>query len=132
MPLGAARKLLIEVADSISGEPVPYTAIYLCGTSQGMLADDNGVASMTLNVPQGELEFSAMGYAKKVAPVTRTTSALRVLLSPTGHMLDEVTVKRGKEHYSKRNNPAVDFMQRIRHADSITDPRRRPYYNYKR
>jgi hypothetical protein len=128
----AAGKVLIEVVDSVSGESVPYTAIYVRGTSQGMLADDNGQASIIVNSQNAELEFSAMGYDKKIIPVTRNIAAMRVFLVPSGHLLDEVTVKRRKEHYSKRNNPAVDFMQRIRNADSITDPHRHPYYNYTR
>lgn len=132
VPAMGARKILVEVVDSVSGDPVPYTAIYLRGTSQGMLAGDDGRAWLTLNSPKGELEFSAMGYDKKIEPVDLSVAALRVSLVPSGHLLDEVTVRRRKEHYSKRNNPAVDFMQRIRHADSITDPRRRPYYNYTR
>lgn len=132
MPLSAARKVLVEVVDSVSGEPVPYTAIYVRGTSQGMLADDDGQASMIINSQRAELEFSAMGYDKKIAKVDQSVSALRVFLVPVGHQLEEVTVKRKKEHYSKRNNPAVDFMQRIRDADSITDPRRQPYYNFSR
>jgi hypothetical protein len=132
LPMSAARKVLVEVVDSVSGEPVPYTAIYVRGTSQGMLADDNGQATLIINTPRAELEFSAMGYDKRIEPITQSITAMRVFLVPSGHQLEEVTVKRKKEHYSKRNNPAVDFMQRIRDADSITDPRRQPYYNFTR
>lgn len=128
----ASRKILVEVIDSVSGEPVPYTAIYVRGTSQGILADDDGKAKLAINTPKAELEFSAMGYDKKITPVSQSVAAMRVLLSPSGHQLDEVVVKRRKEHYSKRNNPAVDFMQRIRNADSITDPRRHDYFNFTR
>ena len=132
MQLAASQKVLVEVVDSVSGEPLPYTAIYVSGTRQGAMADDNGVASIIINTPRAELEMSAMGYAKKVVSVDRHTAAMRVLLSPVGHELGEVTVKKRKEHYSKKNNPAVDFMQRIRSADSITDPRRHPCYNFTR
>ncbi len=128
----AARKMMVEVLDSVSGEPVPFTAIYVVGTTQGIMADDKGMASMMITLPRVELEFSAMGYSKKKEMVGKDVAAIRVFLVPSGHQLEEVTVRRKKEHYSKRNNPAVDFMQRIRHADSITDPRRHPFYNYKR
>lgn len=128
----SAAQIEVEVIDSVSGQPVPFTAIYVRGTSQGAMADEAGRASLVINHPKAELEFSAMGYAKKMVGVGRSVAAVRVFLVPSGHLLDEVTVKRRKEHYSKRNNPAVDFMQRIRHADSITDPHRRPYYNFTR
>jgi len=44
--------------------------------------------------------------------------------------LKEVTVKRGKERYSKKNNPAVDFVRRVMAAREQTDPRRNDFYNY--
>lgn len=125
-------KIIVEIADSVSGEPVQYAAVYVRGTSQGMLADGDGRAILILNQACAELEFSAMGYGKKIVPVDKDVAALKVYLVPSGHLLDEVTVKRRKEHYSKKNNPAVEFMQRIRRADSITDPRRHPYYNFTR
>ena len=127
-----ARKLLVEARDSVSGEPVPYVAVYVKGTQQGVLAGENGQATLFLNSPDALLEFSAMGYDKKVVRADSRLPLVVAHMVPSGHLLEEVTVKRKKEHYSKRNNPAVDFMQRIRNADSITDPRRRPFYNYTR
>ncbi len=132
-PLYAAPgKLLVEVIDSVSGEPVPFTAIYVKNTTQGAMADEDGRAWLTINAPRAELEFSAMGYAKRTETVGRQVAAIRVMLVPAGHQLEEVTVRRRKEHYSKRNNPAVDFARRIRDADSITDPRRRDHYSFTR
>jgi len=47
-----------------------------------------------------------------------------------GVTLREVVVKRTKEKYSKRNNPAVDFVNKIRNARHANDPRRNAFYNY--
>ncbi len=44
--------------------------------------------------------------------------------------LAEVIVRPGKEKYSKKNNPAVDFVNKIRQAADLTDPRRNENYNY--
>ena len=49
-----------------------------------------------------------------------------------GVTLQEITVRRTKEHYSKRNNPAVEFMTRIRTAKEASDPRRNDFYNYRK
>lgn len=49
-----------------------------------------------------------------------------------GRVLQEITVRRTKEHYSKRNNPAVEFVNRIRNAKDIGDPRRNDFYNYRK
>lgn len=127
-----AGRLLVEVRDSVSAEPVPYVAVYVKGTQQGILAGENGQAVVVMNTPQASLEFSAMGYDKKVVKADSRMPMLVVHLVPSGYRLDEVTVRRKKEHYSKKNNPAVDFMQRIRRADSITDPRRHQFYNFTR
>lgn len=44
-------------------------------------------------------------------------------------MLDEVIVTK-KARYTKKNNPAVALMERIRAARQAYDPRRKPYYTY--
>ena len=45
-------------------------------------------------------------------------------------MLNEVVVRPHKVKYSKKNNPAVDLMERIRAAREKTDPRRLHFYSY--
>ncbi len=47
-----------------------------------------------------------------------------------GVTLKEVVVKRTKEHYSKKNNPAVDFARRLRQMGERTDPKRNDYYSF--
>lgn len=49
-----------------------------------------------------------------------------------GVTLKEVTVRRGREHYSKRNNPAVDFARKVRQGGEKTDPRRNQRYAYRK
>jgi hypothetical protein len=49
-----------------------------------------------------------------------------------GKVLQEITVHRTKEHYSKRNNPAVDFVNKIRSARELNDPKRNAYYSYRK
>lgn len=132
--LGAvARDVTIEVVDSVSRQPVPYVAAYITGTSRGELADGEGRLVLSLRDDKPSvIELSAMGYAKKQLNVHQSVIALTVPLSADGVALEEVVVKKKREHYSKRNNPAVDFMQKIRTAGPLTDPRRNPYYSYRK
>lgn len=44
--------------------------------------------------------------------------------------LQEMVVKPKKVKYSKKNNPAVDFVRRIMATRDLTDPKRQPYYSY--
>ena len=47
---------------------------------------------------------------------------MNVQLAPVGVALSEVVVKPKKEKYSKKNNPAVIFLNRIRAALGKNDP----------
>jgi len=69
----------------------------------------------------------AFSQARPVKNVPTDTDTLQ-----RGVTLKEITVNRSKEHYSKRNNPAVDFVNRIRTAKEISDPRRNQNYNYRK
>lgn len=44
--------------------------------------------------------------------------------------LQEIIVKRKKEKYSKKNNPAVDFVNKLRKQSSAHDPQLMPFYNF--
>lgn len=119
------------VCDSISHTPVPFAAIYVSGTDGGVLADDNGRFSVTVPRWPATLRVSVMGYTPRNVTITPYNSANAVIgLLPEGIILDEINVKPRKEHYSKKNNPAVELMRRIAAASDMTDPRRNAYYNY--
>lgn len=119
------------VIDSVSREPVPYAAVYIVGTDGGVLADEKGRFDFSTSRRTGGVSVTSMGYRKKSARVTTgVTNRLVVELVPVGVALDEVTVKPGKEKYSKKDNPAVRFVERIMHARHANDPRRLPNYNY--
>ncbi len=127
-----ARKVDVAVTDSVTAEGVPYAAVYVVGTGQGALTDDHGRASLDIHAPDAVLEFSVMGYDRLRLPLAPGQRAVKVALAPSGHRLDEVVVRRGKEKYSKKNNPAVAFAERLRHAGPLTDPRRNPRFNYRK
>lgn len=55
---------------------------------------------------------------------------MRIELVPTGMKLAEVVIKPKKEKYSKKNNPAVDLMRRVRAGAEKNAPERNPWYNY--
>lgn len=69
--------------------------------------------------------------ASALSGVTPSVSAVPDTLAKVVN-LEEVTVKPGKEHYSKKNNPAVDFVGRIRENAELGDPLRKDNYNFER
>ncbi len=119
------------IRDSISHKPVPYATILLLGTDRGELTGENGKFSIATALYCNKVRVAAMGYETKDVEIKPYQSAkLTVDLHPIGMLLGEVTAKPHKEHYSKKNNPAVDFMEKIRATQDLNDPRRKPDYNY--
>ncbi len=121
------------VTDSITHEPIPYVALFLTGTNSGGLTDDNGRFQLRSSSRADSLKLSVMGYRTKSIPLKTTVNRrMNVQLAPVGVALSEVVVKPKKEKYSKKNNPAVIFLNRIRAAMGKNDPKRNDFYNYEK
>ena len=130
---GQAQEAIIRgiVTDSISGEGLPYASLIYKGTNIGTATDMDG--HYELPSPDGTqtLEVSYLGYTTKVQTILpHQHGKLDIRLSPDGIALQEVTIKPGKEKYSKKDNPAVRFVkQMIERRDSHT-PHNKDYYQY--
>lgn len=125
------RRIKGRVADSVSGEGIPLAVVRLEGASSGALADEHGRYAVMIYAGHDSLSFEAMGYEPVtiVVPVD-SDGNLDVELTPVGVDLDEVEKRGTRTRYSKRGNPAVEFMKRIRREGAASDPRRRPHYSY--
>lgn len=119
------------VRDSLTRDGVAYASISLMGTSEGTLANDKGGFTITTRASFSKLRVTAMGYASKEVTVkTGQGSVVLIDLVPSGVELDEVVVRKGKEKYSKKNNPAVDMIRKLRAKRDDNDPLRFPHYGY--
>lgn len=119
------------VTDSLSRNPLPFVSVVLLDNGAGGLTDDHGRFSLQTSRPVSEIKISAIGYDTKILKLTQgQPNYLKVRLRPIGKELGEVVVKSKKKKYSKKNNPAVIFMEKIRNADTLTDPMRHPNYSY--
>lgn len=119
------------VRDSLTREGVPYATITMVGSSEGALANDKGGFTINTRASFSRLRITAMGYAPKEVPVkTGQGSVVLVDLVPTGIELDELVVNKGKEKYSKKNNPAVEMIKKLREKRDDNDPKRYPHYSY--
>ena len=121
-----------EVRDSLTHTPIPYSAVFLTGTQRGILTDENGKFEIITAKPFTAIQVSVMGYDTKTIPVSKWHNGKKITIDlvPTGVKLKEIVIKPGKEKYSKKNNPAVDFATRIRKLGDSTDPKRNDYYSY--
>lgn len=119
------------VRDSISREAVPYATVTLIGTDEGTIANDKGGFTINSRATFSKLRVTAMGYTPREVPVKAGQgSVVLVDLVPSGVELNEVVVRKGKEKYSKKNNPAVEMIKKLRQRRDDNDPRRFPNYGY--
>jgi hypothetical protein len=119
------------VRDSLSREGIAYASISLMGTSEGTIANDKGGFNINTRASFTRLRISAMGYkTKEVEIKPGQGSVILVDLVSSGVELDEVVVRKGKEKYSKKDNPAVEMIRKLRAHRDDNDPKRFPHYGY--
>lgn len=101
------------VTDSITGETLPFISIQIEGTLYGNETDIDGNFSINAN-PDQSLIFTFLGYNTKTIALRKyqPNRKISVKLQPTDYQLAEVQVT-AKNSYSKKNNPAVEFIKRI-------------------
>ena len=118
------------VVDSASNTPVSYATVEAVGLG-GTQASEQGTFKLSLSSRPDSLKFSALGFSSlKMSYADFIKNGKKAHLSSTGVRLTELVVRPRKEKYSKKNNPAVDFVNRIRNAKELNDPRRNENFNY--
>ena len=119
------------VRDSLSREGVPYATVTLVGTDEGAIANEKGGFTINSRATFSKLRVTAMGYTpREVTVKAGQGNVLLIDLLPSGVELGEVVVHKGKEKYSKKNNPAVEMIKKLRHRRDENDPKRFPNYGY--
>ena len=119
------------VTDSITGEGLPYASLILKGTTIGTTTDGDGNFSFSTPATDKTLMVSYLGYDTKETKInTGKTNNLKIQLVPNGITLNEVIVKPQKEKYSKRENPAVQFVKQMIALRKSNDPRNHDYFKY--
>ncbi len=119
------------VTDSVTGEGVPYANLFLKGSTSGIATDIDGNFSFSTSTNFTSVQVTATGYDSRNIFVRKGRhNHLDIKLSPSKTMLEEVVVRPKKEKYSKKNNPAVDLMERIRATQGKYDPENHDYYSY--
>lgn len=126
LPLRAQYMVQGVVTDSLTKEPLPYTSVYLKGTTEGGMTDNNGRFSFKTYRPKATLVISAVGYNEYVRLIhPAKSSKFNIALSPATYALDEVVVKPKRERYKKKDNPAVEFVRKmIEHRDDYSPDER--------
>ena len=118
------------ITDSITHEPLMYISVYYEGKGVGGVSNANGEYQIETRRGWNEVTFSSIGYRTKVVKLSPGQKILNVQMAPDDVMLSEVTVKPKKEKYSKKNNPAVDFMRKVIEHKKAQRLEVNEYYQY--
>ncbi len=131
VPAGTVLKGV--VLDSLTREPLDFVNVFVNSSEGGCVTDDKGRFRFKPKSSVSTLRVTCLGYNPKSVNVTRDIAGnLRILLSPTDYELSEVVVKPKKQKYSKKNNPAVEFLNRLKNASKAGDPTNEPYFSFDR
>ena len=103
------------VTDSITEAPLSFISVFLGGTTTGVMTDDNGRYTIrTSNTNFSEIGASSLGYREKRIPIKPGgTHVINIALRPSDYILKDVNIRPKKEKYSRKNNPAVEFVKKL-------------------
>ncbi len=127
MPVG---RVTVNVTDSLTGEPLPYANVNSRTDGRKNFVSDEKGSFIIKEIQKGEWEVTYAGYEPKELPSVCGDTLLNITLVPSAVELTEVVVRPGKERYSKKNNPAVEFVKKIRSRSKESDPLKEPFYSY--
>ncbi len=119
------------VYDSITREPIPLANIYINNSKKARHAGKDGRFYIPLKASDHSIFVTSEGFIrKKIDLMPGDNTDMQIYISPSDNLLDEVIVTPKKQKYTKKNNPAVELMQRIRHAHNQGNPYTDDYYNF--
>ena len=118
------------VKDSITKEPLPYVTVAIRGTIIGDATDGNGYYSINFKSDSLVLTISYIGYETFSTILRKGKNRVDINLKPTSYELGEIVIRPGKEKYSRRDNPAVEFARNVIERRDLNNPRDHDYFSY--
>ena len=120
-----------HIVDEESGENVPFVTVQYKG--QNLVAISGLDGRFVIRRQKGmKLTFSAVGYKTKTIDVDNDTDKLFVSLKPDTKALKEVTVKKKRTRYRRKDNPAVALMRHVIAQKKRSDLSNRDFYQYQK
>lgn len=118
------------ITDSLTHEPLMYISVFYEGKGVGGISNAKGEYQIEARKNWNEITFSSVGYITKVVKIAPGTKELNVQLRSSDVLLEEVVVKPKKEKYSRKNNPAVEFMRKVIAHKKAQKLEENDYYQY--
>lgn len=122
----AAQHISGKITDAKTGETVPFVNVVYDGAKTGVQSDGEG--NYTIAYHGAKLTFSSVGY-ESVTVKPKLGEPLDIKLMPSDYSFGEIKISVKKEKYSRKNNPAVDFMRKVIDAKKFQDLRHHDFYS---
>ena len=120
------QRVVGRVVDATTGEAVPFANIFYRGTQVATQSDASG--RFDLPFRQGQLLVSSVGYVSRAVHPTTGGDSLIIVLKSANLGFGEATVQAKRNKYSRKNNPAVEFMRKVIAAKKNSDLTQHDYY----
>jgi hypothetical protein len=130
--MSAQQNVQIEgyVRDSLTNEAMSDVTVTIRGTTIGTATSDKGYFSIHGTTDSMVLSVSYIGYETVYRQLKPGMNRVDIALNPAAYALNEVVVGRRKEKYSKKDNPAVEFVKKVMARRHLHEPHEHEYYNY--
>lgn len=133
IPLSAQYVVQGVVTDSLTKEPLPYASVRLKDTTEGTTTGSDGRFYFKTHRSEAVLVISVIGYNDYIRTIRPARNAsYKVALAPTEYALGEVVVKPKREHYRKKDNPAVEFVRRMIESRDNYSPYEKDFWQRER
>lgn len=120
-----------HVVDEASGESIPLASVQYKKPKLVTMTDASGHFTIR-KIKGGRLTISVMGYKTRTIDVGDDSDKLFISLRQDVKALNEVTIKKKRTRYSRKNNPAVELMKKVIAHKKQTDLSNRDYYQYQK
>ena len=131
MPLSAQDLIHGLVVDEATGEGVAMASVVY--KNPKVVAMTDAMGHFTIRRIKGKtLHISVVGYKSFSVDIGDNTDKLFISLKQDVKSLGEVTIKKKRTRYSRKNNPAVELMKKVIAHKKMTDLKQKDYYQYKK
>lgn len=130
--IGVSAQIKGVITDSLTHEPLMYITVQYEGKGIGGISNAKGEYQVETRKGWDELTFSAVGYITKKVKFAPGTKVLNIKMMSDDIMLSEVIVKPQKEKYSRKNNPAVEFMKKVIENKKALKLQENDFYQYQK
>ena len=120
-----------KVYDANTKQPLPFVGVTFKGTYVGVSTDLDGQYKINTKNPSDTLMATFVGYKTVFKVITKEErQRIDFYLEEEGVVGDEITIVGKKQRYRKKNNPAVELINKVIANKDKNKLESQAYYNF--